>query len=173
MPLIIALIGAIVAVYFWANRARSTRNTAGEVLDMANDVRLAARRFGFKRQYNLHPVESIEDARLAIAAIATSFIELDGLPTKEDRARLAVKFQTKLHANADEAQEMEVLGRWFMTECGGAEPAIARLSRKLFKLGGAEQLPPLIDTLQGSLIGELSLKQSDNLEDIQRALRPR
>ncbi len=173
MPFLIALIGIIGAAYYWTNRARNARDMAGEVMDMANDVRLAARRFGFKRQTNLHPVESIEDPRLAIAAIATSFLELDDLPTAEDRKLLTVQLRSKLRADADEAQEMEVLGRWFMTECGGAEPAIARLSRKLYKLGGAEQMEPLMAVLKGSATSDLSEKQRDALDDIQRAMRVR
>lgn len=173
MPFLIALVGIIGAVYYWSNRARNARDVAGEVMDMANDVRLAARRFGFKRQSNLHPVESIEDPRLAIASIATCFIELDGLPTEEDRKRLSIQLRSRLHADADEAQEMEVLGRWFMAECGGADPAISRLSRKLYKLGGAEQMEPLIDILKRAVVSDLSDKQRDALDDIQRAMRIR
>jgi len=173
MPFLIALVGIIGAVYYWSNRARNARDVAGEVMDMANDVRLAARRFGFKRQSNLHPVESIEDPRLAIASIATCFIELDGLPTEEDRKRLSIQLRSRLRADADEAQEMEVLGRWFMAECGGADPAISRLSRKLYKLGGAEQMEPLIDILKQAVVSDLSDKQRDALDDIQRAMRIR
>lgn len=173
MPFLIALLGIVGAAFYWTNRARNTRDMAGEVLDMANDVRLAARRFGFKRQSNIHPVESIQDPRLAIAAIAAAFIELDDLPTAEDRKRLMVHLRSTLRADAQEAEEMEVLGRWFMTECGGPAPATARLSRKLYKLGGSEQLPPLIEVLKGSVIGDLSDKQRDALDDIQRALRVR
>lgn len=173
MPFLIALLGIVGAAFYWTNRARNTRDMAGEVMDMANDVRLAARRFGFKRQSNLHPVESIGDSRLAIASIATCFIELDGLPTEEDRKRLSIQLRSKLRANADEAQEMEVLGRWFMTECGGADPAISRLSRKLYKLGGAEQMEPLLEILKNSMTSELSDKQRDAVDDIQRAMRVR
>lgn len=173
MPVIIALIGIIVAAYFWANRASTARHVAGDVMDMANDVRSAARRFGFKRQTNVHPVESIEDPHLAIAAIATAFIELDDLPTAEQRQILIVHLRSDLRADAREAEEMEILGRWLMNECGGAEPAIARLSRKLYKLGGAAQMEPLMSVLKGIATGELSTRQRDAVEDITRALRAR
>lgn len=173
MPVLIALLGIVGAAYFWAQRARNARDMLGEVGDMANDVRLAARRFGFSRKMNVHPVESIQDTRLAIASIATAFIELDDLPTAEQRQILAVQLRSKLRANAEEAEEMEVLGRWFMSECGGAEPAIARISRKLYKLGGAEQTEPLMAVLKGAVTSPLSERQRDALEDITRALRPR
>lgn len=172
MPFILALIGIIAGAYFWAQRARNARDMMGDVADMANDVRLAARRFGFSRKLNEHPVESIEDPRLAIAAIATSFIELDDLPTAEQRQLLAVQLRSKLRADAAEAEEMEVLGRWFMSECGGAEPAIARLSRKLYKIGGAAQMEPLMDILKAS-VSSLSDRQREALDDITRAMRVR
>ena len=172
MPFLIALLGIIGAAYFWAQRARNARDVVGDVADMANDVRLAARRFGFNRKMNVHPVESIEDPRLAIAAIGSAFIELDDLPTAEQRKLLQVQIRSKLRASAEEAEEMEVLGRWFMTECGGAEPAVARLSRKLYKIGGADQMEPLMDVLKAS-VTTLSDRQRDALEDITRAMRIR
>lgn len=171
MPFLIALLGIVGAAYFWAQRARNTRDVVGDVADMANDVRLAARRFGFSRKMNVHPVESIDDSRLAIAAIATSFIELDDLPTAEQRQLLTIQLRSHLRAGA--AEEMEVLGRWFMAECGGAEPAIARLSRKLYKIGGAPQKEPLMAVLKASVKAPLSARQQDALADITRAMRVR
>lgn len=172
MPILVALLGIIATAYFWANRASNARNALGDMAGMANDVRLAARRFGFTRKMNVHPVESIEEPRLAIATIATAFIELDDLPTAEQRQVLMVQLRSQLRANAEEAEEMEVLGRWFMNECGGAEPAITRVSRKLYKIGGADQMEPLMNVLKAS-VTDLSQRQRDALEDITRALRPR
>lgn len=174
MPFLLALLGIAAAAYFWAQRARYARDVAVDLADMANDVRLAARRLGFRRQQNIHPVESIENPRLAIATIATGFIELDDLPTAEQRKKLTIQLRTTLQANAEVAEEMEVLGRWFMTECGGAEAVIARVSRKLYKIGGAEQMEPLMAVLKGTVTGDsLSQRQRDALEDIGRAMRVR
>lgn len=158
MPVLMAILGIIGAAYFWTQRARNARYMLGDVGDMANDVRLATRRFGFTRKMNVHPVESIE---------------LDDLPTAEQRQLLQVQLRSKLRADADEAEEMEVLGRWFMSECGGADPAIARLSRKLYKIGGAEQMEPLMDVLKSTVKDGLSDRQRDALEDITRAMRVR
>lgn len=158
MPVLMAILGIIGAAYFWTQRARNARDMLGDVGDMANDVRLATRRFGFTRKMNVHPVESIE---------------LDDLPTAEQRQLLQVQLRSKLRADADEAEEMEMLGRWFMSECGGADPAIARLSRKLYKIGGAEQMEPLMDVLKSTVKDGLSDRQRDALEDITRAMRVR
>ena len=50
MPVLMAILGIISAAYFWTQRARNARDMLGDVGAMANDVRLAARRFGFTRK---------------------------------------------------------------------------------------------------------------------------
>ncbi|QLQ20376.1 MAG: hypothetical protein HZT43_19915 [Exiguobacterium profundum] len=61
MPFFIALLGALAAGYYFWRRSRNAANIATELMDVASDVRLAARRFGFKRQADIHPVEAVED----------------------------------------------------------------------------------------------------------------
>ena len=174
MPVILGLIGIVVAAYFWANRARNARDMAVDIVDMANDVRLAARRFGFRRRADVHPAESVDDPAIAQAAIATAFLELNDLPTADQRQRLHIQLRSKLALDEDGATEMEVLGRWLLNECGGADAAIARMSRRLFKLGGTAEMEPLLDLLRGAVgEGGLSTAQKEALDDIKRALRVR
>lgn len=174
MPILVGLVGIAVAVYFFVIRARNAANIADDVLDMANDVRLAARRFGFRRQTNVHPAESIEDPKIAIATIASAFIELDDLPTQEHRRALEVQLRAQLRVTEAEVEELTVLGRWMVSQCGGAAAAIARVSRKLQKLQGVSAVEPLMIILQnsaGATGNDLSLRQKEALEDIKRAFR--
>ncbi|WP_411891115.1 hypothetical protein [Yoonia sp. SDW83-1] len=174
MPILIAIIGAATAFYFFVIRARNAANIATDMMDMANDVRLAARRFGFKRQTNLHPVESIEDPNLAITAIALSFLELNDLPTQDQRNAMVVQAQSTLGISKTDAEEMMVLGRWLMNECNGADGAISRISRKLFKLDGANGFDPLMTLVKSALPEDgLNDKQRDALDDIKRAFKIR
>ncbi|MEJ6403980.1 hypothetical protein [Yoonia sp. 2307UL14-13] len=173
MPIILALIGAATAFYFLVIRARNAADIATDVVDMANDVRLAARRFGFKRRTNLHPVESIEDPNLAISAIALSFLELNDLPTQEQRNAMVVQSQSVLDVSKIDAEEMMVLGRWFMSECGGPDAAISRISRKLCKIDPSG-FDPLMGLVKAVLPDDgLNDKQRDALDDIKRAFRIR
>jgi hypothetical protein len=55
------------------NRARNAANVATDLVDMAQDVMGAARRFGFRRKANTHPVDSLEDTKVAMAALGISF----------------------------------------------------------------------------------------------------
>ena len=177
MPVILAVIAAVSGLLFYVLRARNAANAATELFDMANDVRLAARRFGFRRQTNLHPAESIEDANIAIAGIASAFLELDDLPTGEQREALAWELSKVLKLNKDDADEMCILGRWMVSECGGADPAIARLSRKLYRLDGSASFTALLTIISGTL-GQakgsgLNQKQTEALGDVKRAFKIR
>ena len=174
MPYIIAILGALTAGYFFVMRARNAAEMTGELMDVANDVRLAARRFGFRRKLNVHPVENIEDPKLAIGGIASAFLELDDLPTREQRDALDRALRDQLRVDAREAQEITVLGRWFVTECGGADAAVARLSRKLAGLGGAESFQPLLKIVNATLTagtGSLNDRQREALDAVKNAFR--
>lgn len=174
MPFLIALLSAAGIIAYFVIRARNATNAASELMDVANDVRLAARRFGFRRQSNLHPAESIEDPNLAISALASAFIELDDLPTQDQRAQLEQQLQTTLNMDRETTQEAMVLGRWLVSECGGADAAVSRLSRKLYRLSGAEALQPLLTVIKGTL-GDattgLSPRQKEAIEDLSRVFR--
>ena len=174
MPFLIGIVGFAIAIYWFVIRTRNAANVATDLIDVANDVRLAARRFGFRRQANIHPAESIEDPNLAIAGIAASFLELDDYPTQEQRTSLLIQLQSKLRLDLTEATELAVLGRWLMNECGGAQPAIARLSRKLFRMEGAKPVEPLLGIVQVVLAvgdGQLNDRQRAGLDDLKQAFR--
>jgi hypothetical protein len=174
VPVLIALVAIVVSVVFFVIRARNAAHLADELVDVANDVRLAARRFGFRRTTNVHPVESIDDVNLATGALAAAFLELDDLPTKDQRDRFNVQLRNTLELDARTAQETEVLGRWFISECGGAQPAVTRLSRKLFKLGGAPAMQPVLTIIQGVMQGSdsgLSQRQNEALVEMKNAFR--
>ena len=48
MHLVIAALGILTAVYFFVIRARGAAEMTSELIDMAADVRAAARRLGFR-----------------------------------------------------------------------------------------------------------------------------
>jgi hypothetical protein len=102
-----------------------------ELLDMADDVRAAARRFGFRRNKDMHPVEAIDDPNTAAATVASAYFELDGLPTENTRADLLSAMQSHLEIDKPETDDLLVLGRWLMNECQGAQPAVTRQIAKL------------------------------------------
>ena len=165
---------ALAVAYFWILRARNAAEMTHELLDVANDVRLAARRFGFRRRQNIHPAEAIEEAKIAVAAIGACLLELDDFPTAEQKEALVRGLRDSQRISHQEAEELTILGRWLASECGGAAQAVSRLSRRLYKLNGASDLGTLA-SLASSIAkfgsGTLTEQQKTALEDIQRGLR--
>ncbi|OIQ45149.1 MAG: hypothetical protein BM558_04875 [Roseobacter sp. MedPE-SW] len=176
MPFILGAVAIMAAAYFWIQRARNAAEMGHELLDAANDIRLAARRFGFRRRNNMHPAETIEDPKIALAALGASFLELDDYPTAEQKEALIRGLLEELKIPHEEAEELVLLGRWIMGECGGAQQAVARLTRRLFKLSKQTHFNALMNIIQaiakyGS--GALSKPQKTALEDVQRGLKIR
>ena len=174
MPFILSLVAIAVAGYFWMNRARNAAYVASDLLGMAQDVMGAARRFGFRRQANIHPVESLEDANVAIAALGIGYLELGGLPRAEQHEALLRSLQVNCGHSHDQAQEAVILGRWLVTECGGPAPGMDRLSRRLWKLKGAASFDTLMAVIKDVAASggvAVNARQKDALEAIARAYR--
>ncbi|MEX0303065.1 MAG: hypothetical protein AB3N24_11630, partial [Leisingera sp.] len=167
-------LAVLAAVYIWVIRARNATEAAHEILDAANDVRLAARRFGFRRRNNTHPAEGIEDDRVALAGLAASLLELQDYPTAEQKEAMIRGLRDQLSIPHSEAEELAVLGRWITQQCGTPDQAVTRLTRRLYKLSQQNRFAALAKILKGFAKfgdGSLSDKQKAALEEIARGLR--
>jgi hypothetical protein len=176
VPFIIGLIGIIGAAYFWAQRARGASVVAEDIVGMAGDVMNAARRFGFRRRANVHPVESLEDADVAMAAVGIAFLEMGGLPSVQQQEALIRSLQSHLGQSHEQAQEAVILGRWLVGECGGAQAGFDRLARRLFKMRGHDGFEPLLAVLKDVAAASstaLVVRQSEALSGLATVFRLR
>ncbi|MEM1373977.1 MAG: hypothetical protein AAGF78_06305 [Pseudomonadota bacterium] len=164
MPIILGILGAIVAAYFFFVRARNAGHIASDVLDAANDVRLAARRFGFKRNANRHPMEDVDDANVACAVVGLAYIQLDGPASATDHARLKDTLATTLEMPQADADELLILARWLIDQCNGASPAFSRAARKLYKMERENAAGPMLGILS-EVAPNPSERQKDALQD--------
>ena len=174
MPFVMGLLALAAGLYFWLNRARNAAHMAGDLADMAQDVMGAARRFGFRRRANVHPVDSLEDANVATAALGIGFLELGSLPRAEQLEALTVSLQARLGQSHDQAKEALILGRWLIGECGGPQPGIDRLARRLWKMKAMAAFEPLILVLKDVMAagdGSWSTRQQEALEAVKRVFR--
>jgi hypothetical protein len=174
MPIILGLLALIGAAYFWAQRARNAAEITRELSGVASDVAAAARRFGFRRRLNTHPVESVEDAGVAVAGAGIAFLELGGLPSVEQQNSLIRSLQSRLTMDHDKAQEAVILGRWLVTECSGAQPGFTRLVRKYAKMKGVEGFETLMIVLRDVIVankGVTSPQQGDALQEVKAIYR--
>ncbi len=173
MHIIIGIIALIGGAYFWAQRARNAAKMTSELADVATDIYLAAKRFGFRRKVNRHPVESIEDRNLAVAGIACAFLELGSLPTQDQRDQLHVQLQSVLNVSQSDAEEMMILGRWLVNECASPDAAITRMAKRLFKISGMETFSDLLHILQNTLPKSWNSQQISALDDVKLAFKIR
>ena len=170
MPIILALIAILIGAAIWYQRARAAKDAADDLLGAANDIRLAARRFGFKSKSNLHPVDQIEDARQAAAGIAAIIAAMDGALTEAELKALETETRAVLNATAEEAPELAAYGRWIAGQSPNPEEMARRLGRKLHKLVGGDAGPDLIDyaTRVATAGAPLDARQIDALDAIRR-----
>lgn len=172
MAFIVLILTTLGGILFWW-----VRQNPGDAVNIAQDAvtvaRNAPRKLAFRRQHNAHPVEGIDDARIAICGLAQAFIELDDLPTQDQRKKLATMLRTELRASAEEAEEMEVLGRWLMGQCQSPQAAVTRLSRRLYKIDGDASWGKLQTMLMALVGDDLSVAQADAITDMKRALQIR
>jgi hypothetical protein len=169
MPIILALLALIGGAYFWAQRARNAADITRELAGVASDVAAAARRFGFRRRGNIHPVESLEDADVAVAGAGIAFLELGGLPSTEQQDTLIVSLQSRLGMDHDKAKEALILGRWLVTESHGAQPGLTRLVRRYAKMkgiAGFEVLMMVLRDITDASNGVMSPQQGDALDEV-------
>ena len=170
MPILLLILTAIGGAIWWWMR-NNPRDAIDMAADAATTLKNAPRRIAFTRQTREHPVEGIDDPRIAICAIAQSFAELDDLPTKEARQNLHLLVRTKLNTSEEEAEEMEVLGRWLMSQCGGPDQAISRIARRMYKIDGNASYQRLQDVLSELVEGELTPRQKSALQDLRTTLK--
>jgi hypothetical protein len=174
MPFILGLLALIGAAYFWAQRARNAAEVTRELAGVASDVAAAARRFGFRRRNNAHPVEALEDANVAVAGAGIAFLELGGLPSTEQQDKLIISLQTRLNMDHDQAKEAVILGRWLVTESQGPQPGLTRLVRKYHKMkgiAGFEVLMMVLRDVTEANTGVMSPQQGDALDEVRHIYR--
>ncbi len=175
MPVLLA-IAVAATVVFWMYRARAAGQVATDLVGAAADVMNAPRRFGFRRRADQHPVEGIDRPDLAIGPLAVAFLELDRLPSAEQHQAVVAALGRHLTLPIAKAEEIMILGHWLVVQCNGAQPAIERLAKRLFRLDGQASLQPLTSVLRDIATaggGTLSERKKSALEDIARHLRVR
>lgn len=174
MPFIIGFLGLVIGAYIWASRVRAAGQMAGEMAEMAGDVMAAARRFGFRRKYNTHPVDSTDDPQVITGALAIAFLELAGLPSTEEHNATLAALGRHLNRDIETVRELAILGRWLVNESNGPAQSISRLAKRLFKLSGTEGLMTLLAIVKDVAAAsgkDLSIRQKEALDEISRMFR--
>lgn len=176
MPYLIALLGILGAIGVWWWRLRMAKQALGAAVDAAKDVRLAARRFGFKRKTDVHPAESVEDPRLAAAGVIAAVAEMDGPLSRAELDTLMLECRRVFEVKADEAMDMVSFGRWIADQCGTQDEAVRRLLKVVRAKAGADVLPDLLTMMERAAKAdgaEMTERQSEAMATAKRMLEAR
>jgi hypothetical protein len=118
MHILAAILAVVLGAAFWIYRLNAARDAAETLADAANDVRRAARRFGFRRKTNMHPAECVGDARLVAMGIGAAVVQMQRTWDREASDTLVREAQRLFDVGVDEATEMTVFGRWLSDQSG-------------------------------------------------------
>lgn len=167
MPLILGILSIIGIALVWYWRAKMAREAAGDVVDAANDVRLAARRLMFKRRHTVHPADAVDDPRLAAAGIAIAVATMDEPASQSELRTLSEEARRVFSISDQEAEDITSFGRWIAGQCKTEGEAVRRLSKRVAALAGPDALPDLTE-----MVGRVATADGNELSDAQQeALR--
>ncbi len=173
MHILIGLIALIGGALFWFYRIKAARDAASDVADAANDVRLTIRRLMNQRKYNVHPADSIDDARLAASGLVVAVATMDAPLSQTEINALSEEAQQTFNVTEREALDIVSFGRWIAGECGTNDEAVRRLSRTVAKLAGSEAGPDMLRMVEAVATADgntLEAPEQDALATVRRTL---
>jgi len=173
MHILLVVLAVAVGVGVWIWRAQMAARAASDLIDTADDIRAALRRFGYRRKANVNPLDGIDDPRLAAAGILAAFVKMDGDLGREEIAAIARECAAAFHADADEAGQIGAYGRWLVQQSSNMDEAVRRLARNLETKVTAEereQLLGMIERVASIDGGGLSDAQRYSLDQLARQL---
>ncbi len=133
MHILIGILTLVGGIAFWVWRTRNAASVAREFIDVADDARAALRRFGYRRVAGKHPLDVVEDSRLAAAGILVAFAKMDGDYTREQMKVIQEECARVFEASDKDAEQMTAYGRWLAHQLANPDEVIRRLSRGLAK----------------------------------------
>jgi uncharacterized tellurite resistance protein B-like protein len=173
MHIALAVLAAVAGIAFWIWRVRMAARAASDLLETADDIRAAVRRFGYRRKANTSPLDGIEDGRLAAAGILAAFANMDGGLGRQEIAAIAEECRRSFGCEAEEAAQIGAYGRWLAQQSANMDETVRRLARNLeTKLTGEEkeQLFGMIERVASIDGGGLSDGQRRTLQNLARQL---
>ncbi len=176
MHILAATVGLLFLAFRLYLRLSCSRNLAASLVETVADAPKAVRRYRFRRKANVHPVEAIDDPSIAVAALGVAHVELELIPSQDHWDGLKVNIARVLDVSGAEAEELMVLGRWLVAECGTVDAAVARLSRKLYRMAGparAAALHGLVQAIVAAQSPSPNGAQADVASDVARFMHIR
>jgi uncharacterized tellurite resistance protein B-like protein len=146
---IIAIIGAILGVAALVLfRMQQAANAARDIADAADEARGLFRRWGWRRKQLRSPLDAVDDAREAAAAMMVAAAQCDGGITESERAAITTEMSKRFGATASQADELLARARWLVQDRTDASEVFRRLTPLILRTCGPTERSDLIEMLK-------------------------
>lgn len=169
MHILIGLAAVLGVLLAWYWRFKMAREAAGELIGVAEDVRAAARRFSYRRKHKTHPIDAVEDPRLAAAGAALAIAAMDQPLSRAELEAASEGAEQVFGVSGQEAAEIAAFGRWIAGQANTEEEAVRRLTAVVHREAGPDAGPDLVTlvrqvaTADGGPLGEREEQALDRI----------
>ena len=145
---IIAVIGAILGVAaLILFRMQQAASAARDIADAADEARGLFRRWGWRRKQLKSPLDTVDDAREAAAAMMVAVAQADGGITERERAAITGEIAKHFGATERQADELLARARWLVQDRTDAGEVFRRLTPLIVRTCGPTERADLIGML--------------------------
>ena len=145
---ILAAVGAVLGVLlFILFRMHAAANAARDIAGAADEARGLFRRWGWRRKFAKHPLETIDDAREAAAAMMVAVAQADGAITERERAAITGEMMKHFGATQSQGEELLARARWLVRDRSDAGEVFRRLIPLIERTLGPTERSDLIGML--------------------------
>jgi uncharacterized tellurite resistance protein B-like protein len=146
---ILAAIGAVLGVLiFVLFRMQQAAHAARDIADAADDARGLFRRWGWRRKLAKNPLDTVDDAREAAAAMMVATAQSDGSITERERAAITAEMVRRFAATPQQADELFARARWLVQDRNDAGEVFRRLTPLIKRACGPTERSDLVDMLR-------------------------
>jgi uncharacterized tellurite resistance protein B-like protein len=146
---ILAILGAVLGVLFLLLlRMQQAAHAARDLADAAGEARGLFRRWGWRRKQLRHPLDAIDDAREAAAAMMVAAAQSDGSITERERAAIAAEMGKHFGATPQQAEALLARARWLVQDRTDAGEVFRRLTPLILRTCGPQERADLIGMLR-------------------------
>jgi uncharacterized tellurite resistance protein B-like protein len=145
---ILAILGAVLGVVLLVLfRMQQAANAARDIADAADEARGFFRRLGWRRKHASNPLETIDDAREAAAAMMVATAQSDGSITERERTAITAEMTRRFGATPQQAEELLARARWLVQDRNDAGEVYRRLTPLILRTCGPTERSDLIEML--------------------------
>ena len=125
MPVILGFLALLSAAAFFIWRARNAADAAREIASTADDLRGKVHYWWFRRNYNKHPLQLIEDPREAAVAWMVAMAQDDGAISEAELA--AIRAQMRQPLEIEKPVEILARARWAVRDLRNLDACVVWL----------------------------------------------